>query len=154
VVSWYARIGNLGKRSQNNPSPCKPRREVPPVWHYKYLGVLLQDENTYGLSKFEASQAKRLETLINMPRPFLFSKSILLEVSVENPSGARREMELVGFNAAHAPFKKVIKAYNAGIQILVGLADKNTIYYDLCLRQELSLPSFSELAFMARARAV
>ena len=39
-----------------------------------------------------ASQAKQLKTLINMLRPFLFSKSISLEVSVKNPSGARREM--------------------------------------------------------------
>lgn len=97
-----------------------------------------------------ASQAKRLKTLINMLRPFLFFKSISLEVEPV----ARWGSELVGFNAAHAPFKKVVKVYNARIQILVGSASKNTIYYDLRLRQELSLPSFWELVFMARARAV
>lgn len=133
--------------------------EVPLVRHYKYLGVLLQDENTYGLSKFEASQAKRLETLINRLRPFLFSKSIPLKVRLRvwrtlvEPV-ARWGSELVGFNANHAPFNKVVKAYQAGIRILVGSASKNTIYSDLCLRQELGLPSFFELASMARACAV
>lgn len=58
------------------------------------------------------------------------------------------------FACANGQSLKVVKAYKAGIRILVGSASKNTIYSDLCLRQELGLPSFFKLASVARARAV